>query len=165
MMSKRGERIIPLTDFYRDDGIDYLDKAADEVITRILIPSESDNTHCGSSFWKLRRRGSIDFAVLSVAAAVWTDSGDRVTDARIYLGAVGSRPLPVTGLAECLEGRVLNEETIAEAAALARKTATPMDNTDFQAQWRGVMAARYTETALREIAGLELRGLPPRHLV
>ncbi|TNF72420.1 MAG: 4-hydroxybenzoyl-CoA reductase [Acidobacteria bacterium] len=165
MKSKQGERIIPLTDFYRDDGIEYLDKAANEVVTRILIPDESDSTHCRSSFWKLRRRGSIDFAVLSVAAAVWTDDGDRVTDARIYLGAVGSRPLPVTGLAECLEGKVLDEETVSEAAALARKTATPMDNTDFQAQWRGVMAARYTEAALGEIAGLEPRALPPPHLL
>jgi 4-hydroxybenzoyl-CoA reductase subunit beta len=165
MVSKRGDRILPLTDFYRDDGIDYLDKAPDEVVARILIPSDSDSARCGSSFWKLRRRGSIDFAVLSVAAAVWTDDGDRVTDARIYLGAVGSRPLPVAGLAECLEGRLLSEKTIAEAAALARKTATPMDNTDFQAQWRGVMAARYTEAALREIAGLDPRGLPPQHLL
>jgi hypothetical protein len=40
-----------------------------------------------------------------------------------------------------------------------------MDNTDFQAQWRGVMAARYTEAALREIAGLDPRGLPPQHLL
>jgi 4-hydroxybenzoyl-CoA reductase subunit beta len=165
LVSKRGERVVPLTAFYRDDGIDYLDKARDEIVTRILIPNESDSTHCRSSFWKLRRRGSIDFAVLSVAAAVWTDDGDRVTAARVFLGAVGSRPLPVAGLADCLEGGTLNEESIAQAATLARKTATPMDNTDFQAQWRGVMAARYTEAALREIAGLELRGLPPQHLL
>jgi 4-hydroxybenzoyl-CoA reductase subunit beta len=165
LVSKRGARAVPLTDFYRDDGIDYLDKAADEIVTKILIPNESDSTHCRSSFWKLRRRGSIDFAVLSVAAAVWTDGGDRVTDVRVYLGAVGSRPLPVAGLAECLQGRTLGEETIPEAAALARKTATPMDNTDFQAQWRGLMAAKYTEAALREIAGLEPRGMPPQHLL
>ena len=165
LVSKRGSRALPLTDFYRDDGIDYLDKAADEVVTKILIPTESDNTHCRSSFWKLRRRGSIDFAVLSVAAVVWTDGGDRVTEARVYLGAVGSRPLQVAGLADYLQGKTLSEEVISEAATLARKTATPMDNTDFQAQWRGVMAAKYTEAALREIAGLDPRGLPPQHLL
>ena len=38
-----------------------------------------------------------------------------------------------------------------------------MDNTDFKAQWRGLMTARYTEAALREIAGLEPRTHPPRH--
>ena len=165
LVSKRGARVVPLTDFYRDDGIDYLDKAADEIVTKILIPTKSDSDHCRSSFWKLRRRGSIDFAVLSVAAAVWTDGGDRVTDVCVYLGAVGSRPLPVVGLAEYLQGRTLSEETISAVAALARKTATPMDNTDFQAQWRGVMAAKYTEAALREIAGLDPRGLPPQHLL
>jgi hypothetical protein len=37
-----------------------------------------------------------------------------------------------------------------------------MDNTDFQAQWRGVMAARYTEAALRELAGGEPQHPAPR---
>ena len=56
------------------------------------------------------------------------------------------------------EAESLGEETIAAAAAAARKVATPLDNTDFLARWRGQMTARYTEAALREIAGL------PQHL-
>ncbi len=38
-----------------------------------------------------------------------------------------------------------------------------MDNTDFQAQWRGVMTARYVEAALRELAGGGRQRLAPRH--
>ena len=40
-----------------------------------------------------------------------------------------------------------------------------MDNTDFQAQWRGLMAAKYTEAALREVAGLDPLRLPPNHFL
>ena len=38
-----------------------------------------------------------------------------------------------------------------------------MDNTDFQTQWRSVMVQRYTEAALREIAGLPPGRLAPKH--
>lgn len=163
LLSARGERDLALTELYRDDGIDYLAKRSDEIVTQVLIPAESDQEHCRSSFWKLRRRGSIDFAVLSVAAAVWFTDNNVVSDARIFLGAVGSRPVAVEAVSELLRGHPLTEERIEEVAQQARKLATPMDNTDFKAQWRGLMTARYTEAALREIAGLEIEALSPRH--
>ncbi len=153
LASSAGRRSLPVTDLYRDDGIDYLAKPADEILTEIRLPAAAAADRCRASFWKLRRRGSIDFAVLSVAAAVWLEADATVRQARLFLGAVSSRPLPVPAAAE-LAGRRLDEETIAEVAAAARKVATPLDNTDFQAHWRGVMTARYTEAALREIAGL-----------
>ncbi|MEO6193032.1 MAG: hypothetical protein ABIS20_08485, partial [Thermoanaerobaculia bacterium] len=52
---------------------------------------------------------------------------------------------------------------IAQAAKLTRKVATPMDNTDFQTQWRGTMVQRYTEAALCEVAGLDPGRLAPKH--
>ena len=79
------------------------------------------------------------------------------------VGAVGSRPVPVEGAIEILRGQPLTDSGITEVAMLARRLATPMDNTDFKAQWRGLMTARYTEAAMREIAGIETRTLPPRH--
>ncbi|MEE8138066.1 MAG: FAD binding domain-containing protein [Thermoanaerobaculia bacterium] len=164
LASGEGERLIPLQDLYRDDGIDYLGKRPEEIVCDILLPLDSDATHCRSSFWKLRRRGSIDFAVLSAAVAVWTEPDGLVQEARIFLGAVGSQPVPVTGATEFLKGKPLTEETISRAARFARKSATPMDNTDFQAQWRGLMAVKYTEAALREAAGLDPGRLAPNHL-
>jgi CO/xanthine dehydrogenase FAD-binding subunit len=86
-----------------------------------------------------------------------------VTAARVYLGAVSSRPAPATATVEALVGRHLDEETIRHAASLARRDATPMDNTDFQAQWRGAVVARYVEAALRECAGLPGEAPAPKH--
>lgn len=161
-----GEREIPLVDLYRNDGIEYLAKQPEEIVTQVLVPEESDTRHCRSAFWKLRRRGSIDFAVLSVGAAVWLDGEGvdaPIKDARIFLGAVASYPAPATKTAETLIGRTLDADTIAEAAVVARKHATPMDNTDFQAQWRGAVVGKYVEAALRECAGLPVERLAPRH--
>jgi 4-hydroxybenzoyl-CoA reductase subunit beta len=163
LVSTAGERIIPIESLYKDDGIDYLSKRPDEILTALHLPTEASANRCRSAFWKLRRRGSIDFAVLSVAAAVWTDPARIIERARIYLGAVASYPLPVQDASDFLAGKRLTEETIAEAAKLARKVATPMDNTDFQTQWRGVMVQRYAEAALREVAGLEPMRLAPKH--
>jgi 4-hydroxybenzoyl-CoA reductase subunit beta len=168
LASRDGERVLPVADLYRDDGIDYLTRRPEEILTAVELPAAAAGDACRSAFWKLRRRGSIDFAVLSVAAAVWTDAAGVVSRARIYLGAVGSSPVAASAAAQLLVGQPLRSlaedpEVIAAAVRLARKAATPMDNTDFQAQWRGVMAARYVEAALRELAGGERQRLAPRH--
>lgn len=164
LLSKEGERVIPIEGLYHDDGIRYLAKRPDEIVTDVYVPGTADASHCRSAFWKLRRRGSIDFAVLSAAVALWTDPAGIVTNARIYLGAVGSYPVQATESMQLLIGKPLTPEIIAEAARLARKPAYPMDNTDFQAQWRGTMVVKYTEAALRDAAGLPVERLAPKHL-
>lgn len=167
LTSREGARQLSIADLYRDDGIDYLSRRPDEILTGIVLPAAAASGACRSAFWKLRRRGSIDFAVLSVAAAVWTDAAGSITGARIYLGAVGSSPVAATAAGALLVGQPLSAladgELAAAAGRLARKAATPMDNTDFQAQWRGVMTARYVEAALRELAGGERQRFAPRH--
>jgi 4-hydroxybenzoyl-CoA reductase subunit beta len=150
LASRDGEREIPLAELYRDDGIAYLGKRADEIVTAIRVPPSSDAARCRSSFLKLRRRGSIDFAVLDVAAAVWSEPGGEVRKARLYLGAVASLPAAVE-IEPFLLGRRLDDEGIAQAASAARRAATPMDNTDFQAQWRGAMVEAYAARALRKL--------------
>ncbi len=162
LVSSAGKRILPLIELYRDDGIEYLTKQRDEVLSEILIPADSGSEHCRSTFWKLRRRGSIDFSVFSVATAVWTDSSDIVTRASMYLGAIASRPISVEAI-DIAIGKTLDEQLIAEIARQAHQIATPMDNTDFTASWRGKMAEQYAQAALSEIAGLPVRRLSPRH--
>jgi 4-hydroxybenzoyl-CoA reductase subunit beta len=163
LVSAQGERVIPVEQLFRPDGIDYLAKRPDEILTDLFLPAASAAGRCRAAFWKLRRRGSIDFAVLSAAAALWTDPDGVVTGARIYLGAVESAPVALVEAENLLLGQVPTTDLLAAAAKLARKVATPMDNTDFQTQWRGAMSQRYTEAALREAAGLPQERLAPRH--
>ena len=163
LVSADSEREIPVEELFHNDGMAYLTKRPDEILTQVVLPAESEASTCRSAFWKLRRRGSIDFAVLSAAAALWTAPDGVVTDARVVLGSVASYPVVAKKVAEILIGNKLSEELIAEAAAQARKHATPMDNTDFQAQWRGSVVGKYVEGALREAAGFDIEGLRPRH--
>ncbi len=163
--SASGERVIPLADMYVDDGIDYLSKQADEILTEVTIPGSSDSRYCRSAFWKLRRRGSIDFSTMSVAAAIWMDDDEIVTRASMYLGAVGPAPLPVAEITSVFVGNKVSEEGIDEIAHVARKIAKPMDNTDFAPSWRGKMTEQYVIAALREIAGLPQLRMQPRHML
>ena len=159
--SKEERRELALGELFRDDGIDYLTKRPDEIVVEVKLPPPSGER---ASFWKLRRRGSIDFGVLSAAAVAWGDtkSPERV---ELWLGSVGSHPVRCTPSIEVLTGRPLDEGTIAEAAAIARKSdgANPLGNTDFAPQWRGKMIEKYVEATLREVAGLPVERLAPRH--
>ena len=65
--ARRASARIPIAALYRDDGIQYLSKQPDEVLTEIVLPP-ADGWR--SIYLKLRRRGSFDFPVLGVAAAL-----------------------------------------------------------------------------------------------
>lgn len=165
LVSSQGEREVPLTNLYVDDGIDYLSKQSNEIVTEVLVPETSDIDHCRSAFWKLRRRGSIDFSTLTVATAVWMDDDEVVTGAELFLGAVGSAPMPVAEAAKILVGNKINDDRIQEVAHAAHKIARPMDNTDFTASWRGKMTEQYVIAALREVAGMPQLRMRPRHML
>jgi len=161
LVSKDGARTLPLAELFRDDGIDYLSKRPDEILTEVRLPAPSGER---AAFWKLRRRGSIDFGVLSVAAVGWC-GGETTDRIEIWLGSVGSTPVRCDESIAALIGKPIDEDTIAEAAALARKGegASPLGNTDFLPQWRGKMIEHYVAAVLREMAGLPRARLAPRH--
>ena len=153
LVSSEGERVVPVLALYRNDGIDYLKKRPEEILEWVELPPESSASACRSSFLKLRRRGAIDFSVLSVAAAVWFDGGGSVERCSVVLGSVSSAPLEVEAASEALVGGRLEEEEILEAARSCRQAATPLDNTDFAAQWRSKMVEVYAAEALRACSG------------
>ena len=150
LVSHSGEREIPLTDLYNNDGMFYIHRKADEILTEVLLDSLHD---WRSTYWKLRRRGSFDFPVLSVAAAARFGGSGVVEDARIVIGSAASRPLLAEEAGRFLVGRALSSETIAEAAALAARIAKPLDNTDFDMSWRKKVTAEFVTYALRELRG------------
>src|SRR6185436_11514025 len=110
-----------------------------------------------STYWKLRRRGSFDFPVLSVAAAARFAADGTVEAARIILGAVASRPIDAAAAATALVGLRLTDEVIAHASDIAAKPAKPLDNTDFDLTWRKRVMKDVVTYALRELRGDDVR--------
>lgn len=158
LVGPKGERRIPVPQLFGRDGIAYLAKRPDEVLTDIHVP---DRGGWAMTYRKLCRRGSIDFPILGVAAAIKRDAGGTVTDARIVLGAVHTYPVEATDAEAFLKGKPLDAETIEMAAGIAYKPARPLDNADLSYAWRKRMTRIEVGRALRELAGLPTGDLPP----
>ena len=145
-----GERAIPISALYQDDGIQYLTKQPGEIVTEIVLPP-ADGLR--SVYLKLRRRGSFDFPVLGVAVALRLD-GQVVRDAHIVLGAVASLPREAGEAARLLVGERLEAELIDRVAERAAQLAKPLDNTDLTHPYRKKMTRVFVTRALRRLAGL-----------
>ena len=139
-----GERELPVSALYRDDGIDYLAKRPSEVVTALRLKAASN---LRTAYVKLRRRGSIDFPIAGAAVALWLE-GDAVVDAKIVLSAVASYPLEVRAAGAFLKNKRPDAETIRQTADIAAKPAKPLDNADLNYYWRKQMVRVVVQQAL-----------------
>jgi 4-hydroxybenzoyl-CoA reductase subunit beta len=145
LVSAQGERELALEKLYNNDGIDYLRRRPDEVLSQVRFEN------LPSTYWKLRRRGAFDFPVLGVAAAMGPEG------ARIALGAVASRPFLVDSANEFLRAKRLSDDVIEEAGRMVASRAKPMDNADLDLYWRKDVTAAFVGYALRELRGDDMR--------
>ena len=137
---------------YEQDGIHFLKKKPEEILTEIHLPKVNGTR---ATYLKLRRRGSIDFPILGVAAALETAKDGTIEKARIVLTAVESAPVEADKAEALLVGKKLSEDLIEEAASVAYRPAKPLDNTDLTNAYRKKMARVYVARALRELMRAE----------
>ncbi|MBI5029731.1 MAG: FAD binding domain-containing protein [Chloroflexi bacterium] len=149
LVGPNGAREIPAASLYRDDGMDYLTKARDEILTEIVLPPADG---LKSTYLKLRRRGAFDFPILGVAAALRIAPHGIVEQARIVLGAIASYPVDTVEAEKIVVGQKLTADVIEAAAEAAYKPAKPMDNADASYAWRKKMVRVYVARALEQIA-------------
>jgi 4-hydroxybenzoyl-CoA reductase subunit beta len=148
LVSTLGERVIDAAGIYNHDGINYLHKRPDELLTEILLPPVGG---VRAVYKKLRRRGSFDFPVLGVAAAIEFSEDRSVRNARLILGGVAPSPVEVKEAQDLLEGQPLDSERIESATQAAYIRARPLDNTDFLMNWRKQMTRPFVRRALEEL--------------
>ncbi|MBE0623389.1 MAG: FAD binding domain-containing protein [Burkholderiales bacterium] len=156
LVSADGERELALESLYKNDGMDYLARKPDEILTEVVLPQAGG---WKSTYWKLRRRGSFDFPLLGVAVAARAAPDGTIEEMRLVLGAVASQPFLAGKASEFLIGKKLTDEVIAEAGSLAASRAKPMDNTDLDVYWRKEVVPSYVGYALREIRGDDMRAM------
>jgi 4-hydroxybenzoyl-CoA reductase subunit beta len=145
LVSVRGERVLPVRELFRDDGINPYTREADEILSEIILPP-ADGWR--SVYLKLRRRGSFDFPILGVAVALRFAADRTIAGARITLGAVASHPVEATDAATLLTGQRLTPELIMEVATLAAKRSKPLDNADLTINYRKQVTPVYIRRAL-----------------
>jgi xanthine dehydrogenase YagS FAD-binding subunit len=84
-----------------------------DLILRVEVPLESRR----SAYLQMSAKAEFDWALVSCAASAVVQ-GDRLSQARVFLGAVSNVPYQVEAANQFLEGKSLDQETIAKAAEL-----------------------------------------------
>jgi 4-hydroxybenzoyl-CoA reductase subunit beta len=146
--STLGERVVEAAGLYNNDGIEYLHKRPDELLTEVHLPPVGG---WRATYKKLRRRGAFDFPVLGVAARLDMEDDGTVKAAKLILGGIAPAPIEVEEAEAALVGFPLDEERMREAAESCYRKARPLDNTDFVMNWRKQMARPYVLRALQEL--------------
>ena len=146
----RGERTIPLTEFYVTPG-DHPERetvlAHGEIITAVDIPSLAFGQR--SHYRKVRDRASFAFALTSAAVALDV-SGGKVRDVRIALGGVGTKPWRSTEAEHALRGQPATPAAFRAAAGVAVRGAVPHGENAFKIE----LAQRTLVRALSTVAAM-----------
>ncbi len=156
LRSVRGERSIPLREFYT--GVRRTVMQPDEMLVDIAFPALRPGQK--GVFLKLGLRRAQAISVVN-AAVVLTMQGDRVQQAAITLGAVAPTIIHARKAEAYLRGRALSPETTNTAADLAREAATPIDDIRASAAYRLETTRVLVFRALEILAGRrEHSGVP-----
>ncbi|EYF04784.1 FAD binding domain-containing protein [Chondromyces apiculatus] len=155
LLGPRGERRVPAADFYTADGIYNTVLIPGEVVVRVAIPITAGRR---SAFEKLRRRGAIDFPLLSVAARVDLNDGDEgqptsVRAIEVVVSALGARPRRLRAALAVPVGSPVDglPSALAEAAF---KECKPLTNLDDDVIWRRQMVRILVRKAVARAACL-----------
>lgn len=143
LRSARGERVLPLRDFYLHVRCTRLEP--DEMVMDIAFKPLEANQR--GIYLKLRPRKALAIAVVNVALILTFDK-ETVTRARVTLGCVAPTIIDAPEAEAALVGGPLTPERIEQVARLAAETARPIDDVRGSAWFRE-----------EEVAALVRRGL------
>lgn len=150
LASPRGERSVPVADFFVADGEWNTVRRPDELVVRVRIPLPPLRTR--ATYTKIRQRNSVDFPLLSIALAARLGEEHVVQQMSLVVSALGSRPRVVSGLEKAAVGKPISD-TVEDVAQLAYKQCHPLENIIVDPEWRHAMIPVYVRRALREIGG------------
>jgi 4-hydroxybenzoyl-CoA reductase subunit beta len=148
LVSPSGERTIPISEFYVNDGIVRTVRRPDEILVSVRIPAVSAGLK--GLYKKLRIRQSIDYPLAGVAAVMKQDIGGVCRTARVALTAVNPSP-QIVKAAERLQGESFDPALFEEVAYEAARTAKPLRTSASTMQYRRHMVQVFVRRALHEL--------------
>lgn len=153
IVGPNGTRDMDVIDVPQGPGKTALERG--EFIASVWLPARGERS--GDCYLRFIPRTEMDIAVVGCGISLSLDEGDRVTAARVSLGAVGPKVMLVEAAADTITGRVLDEAALNDLAAVCSKAATPIDDKrgtiDFRKHVAGVLARRAAVIALARAKG------------
>lgn len=142
-----GERSVPVARLHRLPGdAPHIETTLQpgEVITAIVVPASPAARR--SHYLKVRDRASFEFAVVSAAVALELE-GERIKEARVALGGVGTKPWRAPEVEAALIGASLDPDGLRQVAALAAQNARGYGHNSFKIELMQRAIVRAIETA------------------
>jgi len=119
-----GRRTLELAKFFRaptDQTTREHTLASNEVVMSVTIPIRG----AASASYEVKHKQSYDWP-LAQAVVAFQNTGGKATGVRIVLGHVAPTPYIAEAAAKALEGRAVNDETVAAASRAAVEGAKPL---------------------------------------
>ncbi len=144
--SKRGERTIEASDFFRGLWTTALEPGEILSEVRFALPAGS-----GGAYEKLRHSAS-GFALVGAAAVLEMDGG-TCRSARVALTGVSGAPLRLPAVEDRLAGRAITEDLVRETCAGAGDAIdSPQSDSSASAEYRRAMAGVFARRAILRAA-------------
>jgi carbon-monoxide dehydrogenase medium subunit len=146
IVSSRGEKTIPLEEFFTDYFTTILEP--DEILTEIQLPPPVP--HTGVVYMKFSTIEA-GIKIVSTSTSIVLDSDKQTCkDARIVMSAVAPVPFNARKAGELLIGKKINDDLIAETAQLASEETNPTSDVHASAEFRREIAKVLVRRAVKE---------------
>ena len=146
VINSSGSREVSIEKIPHSPGRTTLGKG--EVVSAINLPAHKPNS--GDAYLRLIPRTEMDIAVVGCGINL-TLEGDKISEARVSLGAVTPTVILVDAAAKAIIGKQLDEQTLEALAEAARKACNPISDRRGTIEYRthiaGVLAKRAAKIA------------------
>ena len=169
LVSKNGERIVPLNNFYT--GVRKTVMQPDEMMVDISFHAMNKNQK--GTFIKIGLRSAQAISVVNAAVLIefaaendGNINGNQILDAAITLGAVAPMIIHARKAEQLIIGRELTFDTIVGAAESAKSESHPIDDLRGLAKYRSEMVRVCVERCLQSLSnGTEKKDYPSNPVI
>lgn len=144
--SHRGERRIPLDDFFRGPFENALEP--EEMVTRVHVPLTVNGA---SSIYVKHVQRAVDRATVGIGVQLRLDAAGICADARIGVGGAAPSPFRATRAEAVLKGEKISDELMEAVGAEVSAMCDPLPDSHGPAEYKRKMAGVFVKRALRAL--------------
>jgi carbon-monoxide dehydrogenase medium subunit len=143
---ERGERTIPLDDFFRGPFENCLEP--DEMVVHVRVPMPLNGT---SSVYVKHVQRAVDRATVGIGLQLRVNDAGVCEDARIGVGGAAPSPFRATSAEACLKKEKISDALLNTVAGQVSAMCDPLSDCHGPAEYKRKMAGVFVKRAIRAV--------------